>query len=1637
MAQIYSASDNNNDTTNATSADDSNGNDNSTSTVTKKIVYSKVNGSVFLPIGIYFNEVNGTILNLYKDDSNIDKRNGNDDDNDNDNDDDRYIVSSSNKNKTKTIHFESRQSTRCHNRLLVKAVRKFQRIYRRYYLKQREWLYATIMRCQLKLMRSLRRARERIAHRKAVIIQSCFRRYRQELKYGIFLNGLMLVQSIHRGNLGRMRVSRMLQSASVVSKWIIAWILYLRRKAVIRVKEEQRRIEEEIRRAEEEKQEQERIRILKIEKENKERERRAREEQERLEKALEEKVLLEKERQDKDDQKAKAPILSKSMFKSSGTSGKKENVLAGAAKTPIPSTNDAVGSDLYCSLSPLNENKVGSPKADSPTLSINTSPAPKISSPKTSSPTIPIAGSSSDSLSSSKSKSKKIGHIRNKFKKASSKVDSVVDASTIHSANTNASANIDVSANGDVVENVNDTTVADFVEPNYLKDDFVVTTTPVKEVNDHIIHEESNPNAKEVTAEDASTQMTPLPKEDLVTSDVSTPLNDYQSSGYIYDDSGGNNLKIDTSTLGGEEEYLSRVLPDRLRRIASMSPMKIIKDSTKLAQHHIKTQTSVLVNTIKSSSTIKKLISKTSELRERVPRGIQELRKYLNKKNIIRDKSATLIQAMIRGAQCRHNLFQDEKFEYFIDTFYPMEEPEVVVVAVSSKNESKDNNATLLPIDRPRFRPNISIVIDTDNNAHSQKQLNDKLVIVSTVPKTPIAKIQDAVSTGIRIASEKTTPLAQNLEIISKMIAKDLNIAKEITSIKGQALVSAISSKIAAGSNAAINATQDYLNNKQNALERKIRRESFQFSSADALLNVHGSFMEAIPSINAHFYIAIYPQTSDDISNFGMDDVIEKVDEETGVKVKVYPFRAKRDRTVERHSNKEGTQSTYLYPFSPEQFMMTSFNCHLTDVSRYTTAEICVFIEAEYFGTMKPDNPYVHQGSSMIEGVPPASDEEKTSGPGLKRYVPAFYGDINIGRGGIFGPQGGRLHVSLKADSEMIKQLAKHPKLPALKSLDMIVTLMPVCIPSSSFLHTFRSIDRVAPCYPSFLVDAELLEHKDVQIDTDNNGAIISIGAFANRIFVSARNRGMPYGIIEYNHDGKIVKKLCDADQLGIINQIICGHNHIACCGSNGNILFLYEGKVSSAIKSSLIESHPGRLLVSFGCVTVHGGVDIFFTGDKSGNICVSFMDNGKCLRQYLNSNFIRSKISSMTVYGSRLYISQSDGTLTVVNIQPIFQGFYESAGQLQNMVALEESVFSKDSGIICSAIASPNGFLGIKDEDEVTKDTEGKFSKVKKNAIDSPYCADVVEGHILLLGGGDSSPHIAILQPFTPQSVSRTSTMREIATLLNAHEKAVTQIVVDAAGRHIFSASAGAKQIKIWDGLSFTVERQIDDINVGCLALAPNCFLVGSVRAPFFRIWKCKNNRSASSSVTALMARSPSNSNRDSNSDNVFDIGIVTYRNPRWLTYVLLGRTPPPKSLIKAITIDDDTLNVISRWSLQYIRPDDDNYSFSVKRAPPLSSGKATPRRIKNSETPRARARRQYEKKLLSPEKKDNIPNSRRLKRLNEMIVESPIIETTNEIIEMATIEPIDIDDNAIKALHSHPKKRKALHFSDSEDDE
>lgn len=49
----------------------------------------------------------------------------------------------------------------------------------------------------------------------------------------------------------------------------------------------------------------------------------------------------------------------------------------------------------------------------------------------------------------------------------------------------------------------------------------------------------------------------------------------------------------------------------------------------------------------------------------------------------------------------------------------------------------------------------------------------------------------------------------------------------------------------------------------------------------------------------------------------------------------------------EKINNKESIESVQMYPFSTKSFLDLSFYCHLTDLSRYTSFEIVIYIESE------------------------------------------------------------------------------------------------------------------------------------------------------------------------------------------------------------------------------------------------------------------------------------------------------------------------------------------------------------------------------------------------------------------------------------------------------------------------------------------------------------------------------------------------------------------------------------------------------------------------------------------------------------------------------------------------------------------
>jgi hypothetical protein len=184
--------------------------------------------------------------------------------------------------------------------------------------------------------------------------------------------------------------------------------------------------------------------------------------------------------------------------------------------------------------------------------------------------------------------------------------------------------------------------------------------------------------------------------------------------------------------------------------------------------------------------------------------------------------------------------------------------------------------------------------------------------------------------------------------------------------------------------------------------------------------------------------------------------------------------------------------------------------------------------------------------------------------------------------------------------------------------------------------------------------------------------------------------------------------------------------------------------------------------------------MDIFFTCDKSNNIAVTFIMNGDLIKHYVNPKFVAStgRITAMCVFSTRLYISDSTGCITTVNLSPILnEGFIEYAGMLKRYVLRTERIFfpllegecDEDGDLLdggessCSVVSmavfsgvlqsvrfmsrhllffllSGNGFLGLHDEDTLREQEAIRAARHLSTFVD-PVRYDVLEGHVLVVG--------------------------------------------------------------------------------------------------------------------------------------------------------------------------------------------------------------------------------------------------------------------------------------------------------------
>lgn len=81
---------------------------------------------------------------------------------------------------------------------------------------------------------------------------------------------------------------------------------------------------------------------------------------------------------------------------------------------------------------------------------------------------------------------------------------------------------------------------------------------------------------------------------------------------------------------------------------------------------------------------------------------------------------------------------------------------------------------------------------------------------------------------------------------------------------------------------------------------------------------------------------------------------------------------------------------------------------------------------------------------------------------------------------------------------------------------------------------------------------------------------------------------------------------------------------------------------------------------------------------------------------------FVTGEIKQLCCYGQRLYLAHSDGKITIININLILNGELEYITQLSRLIVMHETVIT--SGISSIAVFSSNGFLGMKNDDEVVK---------------------------------------------------------------------------------------------------------------------------------------------------------------------------------------------------------------------------------------------------------------------------------------------------------------------------------------------
>jgi hypothetical protein len=324
----------------------------------------------------------------------------------------------------------------------------------------------------------------------------------------------------------------------------------------------------------------------------------------------------------------------------------------------------------------------------------------------------------------------------------------------------------------------------------------------------------------------------------------------------------------------------------------------------------------------------------------------------------------------------------------------------------------------------------------------------------------------------------------------------------------------------------------DFIVKKRTAVERESRRAKSIFGLNDALLQVAGTLSHC-PALDRQWHIGVYPKGA--VVNSGLLGSLRSIntggtDRETlnagvadnhlGIPFSGHGFsETSRVNIVDAKDKDEHFRSISAYPLTKQTFAAASFNVHLTDLHRYHELEIAIFVETLGVSYTPP-----------IGTLPNAPFDPENS-PALSTnsffFAPAFIATINLAGGAAFPPSGGRVHIKLRPNPSVVENLPQSKKFLNMDGLGVVITLMPIALPPSSFLRSFRGYARPAPCYPSGLVDATLLDGCSIDWNARNGGATC-VGSFRDRIFVASSARGTSVCVHEYANTGGYLGQIVD-----------------------------------------------------------------------------------------------------------------------------------------------------------------------------------------------------------------------------------------------------------------------------------------------------------------------------------------------------------------------------------------------------------------------------------------------------------------------------------------------------------------------------